>query len=255
MRMRPIALMTDFGLDDPFVGLMRAVIARFAPSALVFDLTHGIAPQAIADGAFWLGAALAYLPDDVVCLAVVDPGVGTSRSPLVVRHAGRFFVGPDNGLLTAALELGEARAIDVARHGLANPSATFHGRDVFAPVAAKLAAGTLAFEDVGPALERAALVRMEDPRPTIAGDEVHGEITRFDRYGNAFTNLEGTPSDVTCAGTRFARVSTYAAASEGAAICLVNAFGVIELAVRNGSARERFGLARGDRVSGQMRSR
>jgi S-adenosylmethionine hydrolase len=187
---RPILFLTDYGLDDEFVGVCHAVIARIAPQARVLDLAHGIPGQDVLRGAFVLADATPYAPSDTVYLGVVDPGVGTERRPLVVESGDALLVGPDNGLLSLAWEalggakrafLIEPRELGVA--GAAGPSATFHGRDVFAPAAARLAAG-LDPAEVGAPIDPASLVRLEVPTPEVEPGRVVCRVVAVDRFGN-----------------------------------------------------------------------
>src|SRR5262245_60929472 len=187
-----VTLITDFGLRDPFVGVMKgAVLARHARATLV-DLTHDIEPGLVADAAFWLAQAYPWFPEGTVHVAVVDPGVGTSRAALVARSGGHSFVGPDNGLFEVVKRRAasfECRRIDTELLGLPTPSRTFHGRDVFAPVAGLLAAGSLAFDAVGPRHEPVGTAAVPDARPVAGG--VEGEVIVIDRFGNLITNVEG----------------------------------------------------------------
>jgi S-adenosylmethionine hydrolase len=256
-----IALLTDFGLRDTYVGQMKLVIAGIAPDARVIDLGHGVEPQQVAEGAWLLETAMPYLPEGAIVVAVVDPGVGTERRPVAVRCAGRIFIGPDNGLLSGALpsELRraavpggspvvvppavEARVIDVARFALSRVSATFHGRDVFAPAAAHLARGT-AFESLGPTAEELVLLPPFEAAQ-LPGGRLRGEVVHVDRYGNLITTVRASqlPSRFRArvAGSdpiEFAR--TFADVARGEALCHVDSSGYLAVAVREGSAAERF---------------
>jgi S-adenosyl-L-methionine hydrolase (adenosine-forming) len=181
-----ITFTTDYGLQDSYVGVCHGVMARIAPHARVIDLHHAVAPQDVRQGAMVLAQAVGYLPD-AVHLAVVDPGVGTSRGAVALRAGGCLLVGPDNGLLAWAAEAlgGADRA-----HALANPdyqlsptSRTFHGRDVFAPVAAHLATG-VDLAELGPELDPARLVRLEAPTARLDGDRLLAEVVAVDHFGN-----------------------------------------------------------------------
>lgn len=181
-----ITFTSDYGLQDSYVGVCHGVMARIAPHARVIDLHHAVAPQDVRQGAMVLAQAVAYLPD-AVHLAVVDPGVGTSRGAVALRAGACLLVGPDNGLLVwAAEELGGA----ARAHTLASPayrlsptSRTFHGRDVFAPAAAHLAAG-VDLAELGPELDPATLVRLETPTATLDGDRLLAEVVAVDHFGN-----------------------------------------------------------------------
>jgi len=182
-----ITFLSDYGLDDAFVGVCHGVIARIAPDVRVIDVCHEIAPQDVEQGAMTLASAVEYLPV-AVHLGIVDPGVGTKRRGVAVRtEQGSITVGPDNGVASTAWKvLGgavAARCIDNDALWLPNASKTFHGRDIFAPVAAHLAAGG-AFEEVGEEVDVDSLVRVEARRPTVDDDHVHGEIRAVDHFGN-----------------------------------------------------------------------
>src|SRR5437870_9744709 len=193
-----ITLLTDFGTRDPFVGVMKGVILSLCPAARLVDLTHEIAPGDIAAGALALRWAVEYFPPGTVHLAVVDPGVGSERRPLVLRAAEAFYVGPDNGLLWPAAALDadpQVWEIDLSRWD--RPvSATFHGRDVFAPAAARLAAGELPAAFCRPARDA---VRRGWPAPAPHGDMVRGAVIYVDRFGNGITNL--APADLSPPGS------------------------------------------------------
>lgn len=258
-----IALLTDFGLDDPYVGIMKGVIARLNPAATVLDLCHGVRPQNVREGAFLLATALPYFPPGTVFVAVVDPGVGTARRPLALATPAGFFVGPDNGLLTWALPGGPTGLETTPREGplppgvraveLTNPaywlptvSATFHGRDIFAPVAAHLARG-VPLEDLGRPLDR--ILWLPRPRPVRRSDgTLEAHVLHIDRFGNLITDLE--PADLRPLGPRpvftvgssqiVGLVRTYA---EGQGlVALVGSSGHLEIALPNGSAARQTGL-------------
>ena len=252
---RPVvALLTDFGLDDPFVGIMKGVVLSRCPDATLIDLTHGIAPQAVTEGAFWLEHSVAWLPHGAIVLAVVDPGVGTARRPVVLGALGRIFVGPDNGLfapVAARDPASLAYIIEPERLGLDVRSRTFHGRDVFAPVAAELAAGRLAPCDVGPRAERFEARAL--PRAIAKGAAVTGTVVTVDRFGNLITNIErrlvpAGPAIAQIGAARAAVRTTYGEAAPGELVALVNAFDVLEVAVRDGSAARSLGVGRGAEV-------
>ncbi|MDP2312497.1 MAG: SAM-dependent chlorinase/fluorinase [Pseudomonadota bacterium] len=239
--MAPLALLTDFGLGDPYAGILRGVLATLAPGVPVLDVTHGVPPQDVRVGALFLDAAWPHFPVGTVFVCVVDPGVGTARRPIAVRAAGRLFVGPDNGLL-GLLPDPEARAI-TAPWGVPSPSRTFHGRDLFAPVAARLATGA-AFSDVGPIVTDA--VRMTLP----AADDGAGEVLYVDHFGNAVTNLPGVDHGVVRIGDRPAPVvPTYGAAPRGVPVALTGSTGRVEIALRDGNAAHTLGIGPGTRVT------
>jgi S-adenosylmethionine hydrolase len=195
--LRPVALLTDFGLRDPFVGICHGVILREDPAIPIIDLTHGIERQDVRAGAVALADSVGFLPADVVVVGVVDPGVGTDRRAIAVEAAdGRIFVGPDNGLLAEAItECGGATAaFEISNSGWRlNPvSETFHGRDVFAPVAAKLAVGEH-IAGSGVAIHD-ELVSLEQPKTTMINGDLTTAVLAIDQYGNA--RLAATPSDI-----------------------------------------------------------
>ena len=249
---RIITLLTDFGTADPFVGVMKGVILGNFSQAQIVDLTHGIGAQDVAQGAFWLERSFRWFPPGTVHVAVVDPGVGTERAPLAVRAAQHVFVGPDNGLLAGIIareQEVEVRAIDPAKLGLVPPSATFHGRDVFAPVAAWLSAQRWAFEEVGPVATPAVKPVLAEPERH--GAELRGTVVCADRFGNLITNLDAhllgdfTRPEVEIAGIVRPLVRTYADGRESDYVAVINAFGSVELALRNGSAQQTLGAGRG----------
>lgn len=187
-----ITFLTDFGLKDDFVGTCHGVMKRIAPDAEIIDITHGIAPQHVLQGALVLASTLPYMPVGVH-LAIVDPGVGTDRKALALRDAGgRLYVGPDNGLLLPAAErlggIAEAHEIANRAYALERIAPTFHGRDVFSPAAAHLCAG-LELSALGPPLEPKSLVRLDIPAPEVGSSRIHATILYVDRFGNVQLNL------------------------------------------------------------------
>lgn len=267
--MNPIvALLTDFGTVDPFVGVMKGVILARCPSTNVVDLTHAVLPQRIAEGGFWLERTAPYFAEGTIFVVVVDPGVGTARGALVARAGQRVFVGPDNGVLAPALRRHEdavVHAVDLAvlaKLGLPPPSHTFHGRDVFAPIAAELAAGRLSVEQVGE--RRTSWEPGGFAAPKVTSESVTGEVVTVDQFGNLMTNIDeralasfgDTPREELCVQVR-SRVlplgRTYADAVDGAHLAVVGAFGVVEIARRNGDASKTLGLGRGEPVSVRRR--
>jgi S-adenosyl-L-methionine hydrolase (adenosine-forming) len=253
-----ITLTTDFGTSEPFVGIMRGRIFTRFPAAQVIDLTHGI-PAGRADLAgFWLARAWHEFPPGTVHLAVVDPGVGTARGVLLAAVAGRRLLAPDNGLLPEALRgTGSVRwhrmAEDLpARLGLGPLSRTFHGRDLFAPLAAELATGALALVDFGPTVD--PLDPAPLPLPSRDEQGILGQVLLTDSFGNLFTNI-GAAEVAACrqpfaeiAGRRLEVLPTYGAAEAGDLLALVNAFGLLEVALNGGSAAGALGVAEGTQV-------
>jgi S-adenosyl-L-methionine hydrolase (adenosine-forming) len=262
---RPITFLSDYGYEDEFAGVCRAVIARIAPDARVIDLTHGIERHAVERGAAVLANALPYAPAGIH-LAVVDPGVGSPRRAVAVRAANedRVLVGPDNGLLWPAIERlgGVVQAVDVSLSGfrLEPISATFHGRDVFAPVAARLAQGA-ALVDAGDEIGVESLTRIEAPQPAIEEGRALAHVVTVDRYGNAALDLAepnlpetglrlGRPLAVeTATGTRTATFAlTFADVPAGELILYLDSFGSLALAVNRGDAAADLGLEPGAEV-------
>ncbi len=199
--MLPLSFLSDYGHDDEFVGVCHGVIQRIAPGAVVVDVTHGIPRHAVRLGALSLQNAIPYLPLGVH-LAVVDPGVGSRRRPVALRaRDGNLFVGPDNGLLWPAAQIcgGVAQAVDIADspHRLDPVSATFHGRDLFAPVAAHLALGA-SLEDAGSPFDPGTLERLELPPPEVTEGRIRTHVVAVDRFGNL--QLSVRPEDMRAAG-------------------------------------------------------
>jgi S-adenosyl-L-methionine hydrolase (adenosine-forming) len=228
-----VTLTTDFGLSDPFVGVMKGVILGRLPDATIVDLSHGIPPQDLMAGCFWLGASHGAFPAGTVHLAVVDPGVGSARQALVIGARGHLFVGPDNGLFGWILEdpAAEVRLIAPAtRERLRLPvSATFEARDLFAPVAAELAAGRLALADVGPVVRPAVASAL--PAPRIAPGKVTGVVCAIDRFGNLITSIPALAltrlkTPLVCVGRQQLPLKrTYSDVGPMEYVALINAFG------------------------------
>jgi S-adenosylmethionine hydrolase len=260
--MKPITFLTDFGLQDDFVGTCHGVIARIAPEARVIDLTHGIPPQAVLQGAVVLHNTVPYLPVGVH-LAVVDPGVGgTRRAVALGTRDGRFFVGPDNGLLMLAADaLGVAAAHELTdpRYRLPDVSRTFHARDVFAPAAAHLAAG-VPIAELGPAVPVESLVRVDLPEPEVGRTQISATVLVVDRFGNVATNARREHVDAL--ETRDGRLEirlaldryyalladTFADASPGELILYEDSYGLMTLAISRGDAAKLTGVGAGDEL-------
>jgi S-adenosyl-L-methionine hydrolase (adenosine-forming) len=263
---RPITFLSDYGYEDEFAGVCRAVIARIAPDAPVIDLTHGIPRHAVERGALVLANAVPFTPAGVH-MAVVDPGVGSPRRAVAVRAAAedRTFVGPDNGLLWPAIERlgGATQAVDVSLSPLRlEPiSATFHGRDVFAPVAAHLARGASP-ADAGEEIDPGSLVRIESPEPVIDPGRVVAHVVSIDHFGNAALDLAdrhlpqsglrmGHPVRVEVAGpTRDAVFAlTFADVPEGGLLLYEDSNASLALAVNRGNAAAELDLKPGSEVT------
>jgi S-adenosylmethionine hydrolase len=256
-----VTLLTDWGLSDPYAGEVKAVLLRFAPGAAIVDVTHGIAPGAIREGAWVLARTWRLFPPGTCHVAVVDPGVGGGRRGLAARGAGHFFVGPDNGLLAPALEsCGDAEWREVAVREIDHPrrGTTFDGRDVFAPVAARLAQGE-ELASVGPEVHDPVSVPPFRPTPREGGT-FDLEIVRADRFGNLVTVAEESflretfgeawrdvavrVGDATIRGVRLG----YEEVDRGLALLTIGGAGTLEISVNQGSARKQLRVGPGGRV-------
>jgi len=245
-----ITLTTDFGSADGYVGAIKGVILSLAPGVTLVDITHAVPPQDVRFGAHVLSMAAPYFPAGTIHLAVVDPGVGSARRGLALRTAWATFVGPDNGLFTPFLDQRVAcKALTNAAMHRRPVSPTFHGRDIFAPVAAHLAMGR-PLADLGPEITDPSSLLAEAPRRLPNGRWL-GEVIHVDRFGNLVTNLALTGANVKqtayvhIAGERLAVQRTYADGAPGALLALVGSAGYVEIAVREGNAAERLGVRAG----------
>jgi S-adenosylmethionine hydrolase len=254
-----ISLTTDFGIRNGFVGVMKGVIYKIAPDVKIVDISHTIAAQDIREGAFALWRACSFFPNKTVHIFVVDPGVGTKRRPMAARLGSQFFVGPDNGLLTPIIEdserenlLMEFVELDNPKFWLPKVSRTFHGRDIFAPVAAHLANG-FSLRDVGTPFDEP--VRIEMPRPQKISNGFIAHVTGMDTFGNIATDL---PASALAGQTdillrfRGAEIhgltESYGHRAPGDLVAVVDSEEFIEIAVVNGSAAQRLGAQAGDEV-------
>ena len=255
-----ITITTDFGHQGPFVATMKGRLLAHLPGARIIDVTHEVPVYWPAEAGFWLARAYAYFPTGSVHVAVVDPGVGTARDIIVVAADGHAFLAPDNGLLApvvartkspAIFRLDTAKAI--ARFKLPAPSATFHGRDIFAPLGAELAAGRIAPSELGP--KTTDIVPSWVDEPTQTAGQVSGVIITIDHFGNLITNIDaeliGSFADpvVRTGGHSLPLRRTYGDVRPGDFLALVNSFGVIEIARAEQSAAEALGLGRGAPVT------
>ena len=246
-----ICFLTDFGLQDDFVGTCHGVIARIAPQVRVIDVTHGIPATHILQGALVLASTLPYMPVGVH-LAVVDPGVGGVRRAVAMSDSGgRLFVGPDNGLLLPAAEragIADVRELANPAYALESISRTFHGRDLFAPAAAHLAIG-VPLSELGPPLDPDALVRLDLPEPIFAEDRIDATMLYVDSFGNIALNLTrddveragvvpGTRVELDLAGERYYAVTarTFADARPGDVILYEDSYRNMSVAINRGSA-------------------
>jgi S-adenosylmethionine hydrolase len=251
-----ITITTDFGHQGPFVATMKGRILAHMPEARIIDVTHEVPVYWPAEAGFWLARAFHYFPTGSVHVAVVDPGVGTKRDIVAVQAAGHAFLAPDNGLLAPILARhGDAkiRCLDLprlqAKLKLPVPSATFHGRDLFAPIGAELAAGRVAFDDMGPTANDWIPSWVDDP--AVSADHVSGVVITIDHFGNLITNIDADLVQsfkspiIRTGGHSFPLRRTYGDVQPGDYLALVNSFGVIEIARAEQSAAEGLGLGRG----------
>src|SRR5215467_6822225 len=244
-----ITLTTDFGLSDPFVGIMKGVIFGIAPGAQVVDITHDIGSYDVLEGAFLIESAYRYFPEGTVHVVVVDPGVGSARRPIAAAAHGHVFVGPDNGVLSAVLG-SEVYQITNRDLFLRSVSHTFHGRDIFSPVAAHLVKG-LPIDAVGPRIMD--FIKKQFPAPRFSGDRVLGTVLRVDKFGNIITNLRREDLrrgfTIRVAGLPITRFySNFSEAEPGQFFALEGSTGFIELALNQGSAADKLQVRRGTEI-------
>ena len=265
---RVITLTTDFGTSDAYVGVMKGVILGINPSVKVVDITHSVPPQDVHEAAFLIHSAHRYFPKGTIHTIVVDPGVGSDRQAIVCQTDRAFFVCPDNGILTYLLQEIENGgkqpesivAIQNPAYHLPEVSQTFHGRDIFAPVAAHLSLG-VPLTDIGPPVRN--LIRLPIPTLEISGDKLMGKIVKIDAFGNAITNiseslLTGMENPSTGESSNY-EISVgsvglkvlnraYAESDMGEVLAIIGSSGMLEIAVNGGSAEKVLGLKRGDTV-------
>ena len=261
---RFITFLTDFGLGDDFVGTCHGVMKRIAPDVQIIDITHGISPQGVLQGALTLANTLPFMPVGVH-LAVVDPGVGGARRALALRDGeGRVHVGPDNGLLIPAAEklggIAEAHELTNPEYALESVSRTFHGRDLFSPAAAHLALG-LALAELGPPIDPEALARLDVPQPEVGHTRINCTVLAVDRFGNVQLNLErshldaagvvpGTRIELQVGTERYFAVAarTFADARRGDIILYEDAYRNLSIAISGGNAAAMFGASEGQSI-------
>ncbi|HET7456931.1 MAG TPA: SAM-dependent chlorinase/fluorinase [Gemmatimonadaceae bacterium] len=240
-----ITLLTDFGTADGYVAEMKGVLLAQAPGATLVDVSHDIDAHDVECGRLALARYWRRFPPGTIHLAVVDPGVGSSRAALAVASDGRMLVGPDNGVLSPALLAAGVEVVALPIPPTASP--TFHGRDVFAPAAASLARGT-AVSALGAPFEAPVVRRTPEPR-RLADGSIEGQVITIDRFGNAITNCLGIRGGtIEIAGATLPIARTYAEAAPGALVALCGSAGLIEVAVRDGSAAAVLEISRGARV-------
>ena len=256
-----ITLTTDFGLADSYVAVMKGVILGIAPQARIIDITHDIAPQNVRQAAIVLQAAAPYFPPQTIHVAVVDPGVGSARLPLAVRTPQAIFIGPDNGLFSTVLTETHTESLTILHldnkdYWLPTVSRTFHGRDIFSPVAAHLAAGA-PFESLGTPVTDPIIISMSQPSKLDDG-VVRGEVVYVDHFGNLISNipeawLAGRNWVLSCAGQEILGPSpSYASAQPGELIALIGSNGTLEIAVRDGSAAALLRARSGEPIQARL---
>ncbi len=247
---RLIALLSDFGLTDNYVGIMKAVIARISPESRIIDITHDVLPQHIEQAAYLLTTAFPFFPEGTVFISVVDPSVGTERKPVAVKAAGKYFIAPDNGLLSCLVNqkiVDEAVILDRKEYQLTQVSNTFHGRDIFAPAGAHLARG-VSFSQLGTPTDPLVLVQ----KPLFLNKHnndgsIDGRVIHIDRFGNMVTSLKpkdlGTDKNWTFALDEenvYDIKRTFSDVESGHPVAYIGSTGYLEIGVRNGSAAQRF---------------
>jgi len=251
-----ITLTTDFGLSDPYVAMMKGVILSINPSARLVDVTHQIGIGSISQAALLIRETFTYFPEGTVHLAVVDPGVGSNRRLIALQAGAHFFVGPDNGLFWPVLrDVKGTKAVQLTqtRYFLPSITQTFHGREIFAPVAAHLSLG-LSLESLGPAVRD--LTKLNIPQPYVKEGVLCGQIIRVDNFGNLVTNisslelmdfLESDPPRIEAGKLLIRKLSRiYADCEEGEPLALINSSNLLEIAVNLGRASEYIGLRNGE---------
>ena len=249
-----ITLLTDFGLADSFVGVMKGVICQRCPNAQIIDLTHAIDSQDVQQAGYVLADSWRFFPPGTVHTAVVDPAVGSDRRIIAVRVGSQVLLAPDNGLLSAILlehEVDEIRQVNNGAIFLKSISRTFHGRDVFAPCAGSLAAG-MPFQDVGPPMDDPLLLDLPRPTDDQAGS-IEGQVVLIDRFGNLMTNIPGTMLSlrpiISIGGKRIEGLShNYGEVGEGHILAIIGSHGRLEIAVNGDSAAQMLNLRRGAKV-------
>jgi S-adenosylmethionine hydrolase len=257
--MSVITLLTDFGLKDGYVGVMKGVILGIAPQAQIADITHNIHPQNVMEGALAFGRVASFFPKGTIHVGVVDPGVGTRRRPIAACLGDQYFVGPDNGLCTVILEQTRENGaeiqfvhLDRTEFWLTDVSHVFHGRDIFAPVAAHLANG-VALNDMGTLIQDPIL--LEIPKPKRIQKGWRGEVIIVDNFGNLSTNItranltEKGEFRVVIAGNNLhGLIKTFGEAEPGELVALIGEAGDLSISVVNGNAAERLGVGVGEPV-------
>lgn len=261
-----IVLTSDFGLDDVYVGVMKGIITNIAPQVQILDLTHSINPQNYKQAAFLLSVSVKHFPKNSIFLTVIDPGVGTARNSIVVGTKDYTFISPDNGTLSYVLQQYTPTgiySISREKYFLNEISATFHGRDIFAPVAAHIANG-LEISELGERISTLSLITIPDPQCFLDGQNIwHGEVLHIDRFGNIITSLKAEYLDINpynfskqelnwmfeTGNIKIRYLSqTFADVNIGEFLAYVGSFGYIEIAKREGNAAKELGIIPGQNV-------
>lgn len=251
-----ITLLTDFGLSDVYVGVMKGAIAQVNPAITIIDLTHQIPPQNLAAGRFCLMTAYPYFPVGTVHIAVVDPGVGSNRRCVAIQLDTGYLVGPDNGLFSGIISQNPViKAVELTNSKYwrsPEPSNTFHGRDIFATVGAYLASG-IALEELGKSIEPATLIELSLPECSPTETGFIGNIQYSDRFGNLITNIpsnfvQGKTWSILVVGLTIIGNTTYSNSPVGAPIALIGSHGWIEVAINGGNAQSQLKLELGAKV-------
>jgi len=257
-----ITLTTDFGPQDAYVGAVKGVILTIAPDVTIVDITHAVPPQDVRHAGFVLASAAPYFPSGTIHVAVVDPGVGSQRRPIAVESRRALYVAPDNGILTLVLHRDPATRIvhlSNAQYWLSTVSTTFHGRDIFAPVAAHLACG-VPLDALGQPIDSIERFQLSQPVRQPDGS-ILGHVQHVDRFGNCITDipLEWLPSDadtsirVEIAGCQIRGLApTYASVPPGDLVALIGSLGYLEIAIREGNAAQQLGISIDDPVVVQV---
>lgn len=273
--MQTIALLTDFGIEDIYIGVMKGIMRKIAPDSEIIDITHGVRPQSVREGALSLLNSYKYFPENTIFVAVIDPGVGSERKPIAVRAGDYYFIAPDNGLLSYVLAgFDQFQVVDISnpKYQLSDVSSTFHGRDIFAPAAAHLAAG-VDLSELGERVEK--LFQLPQPKLDIVEKEVRGEIIHIDHFGNLMTSIghlrwieeekltleprfsvwhEPVPIPALAAQvlvhgqTLYAIRHAFHESRRGDLMVQVDSNGYLEIAVNLGNAAERLDAMVGDEV-------
>jgi S-adenosylmethionine hydrolase len=246
-----IAILTDFGLDEPFVGMMKGVIYGINPETKIVDITHGVSPYNVLQGSFFLTKTYKYFPKDTIFLCVVDPGVGTKRKALAIKAGGYYFVGPDNGIFSLSmkhLKVENVVEINNPKYLLTPISDTFHARDMFSPIAAHISKG-VPLEEFGPTVSGGIdnLVKLNLPEIKFERNFIRGPVLFSDRFGNLVTSIEaGLLRSVNVISIRIGpwkiqRVShSYSESPPGKPLAIIGSLGTLEISVNGGSALEKL---------------